>query len=87
MCQAQLAVGGNGPLQKEVLISREIYECLPTAFSVLNAVGVLVPMTIGEVDNELEALVAGGHYLAADDDNGEGVDVVAEGDSDGGPVE
>ena len=37
VCQVHLAVGGDGPLVKEVLISPETYESLPTTFSALTA--------------------------------------------------
>lgn len=86
VCQAQLAVGSDGPLLKEVLISREMYESLPTAFSVLNTVGQLVPITVGEVDGELEALFAVGDDSVAGpqgDENDARIDVYGEGQSDG----
>lgn len=66
VCQAQLAVGTDGPLLQEVLISREMYESLPTAFSVLNTVKQLLPMTVGEVDDELETLCSGEHHPLAE---------------------
>lgn len=90
VCRAQLAVGNDGPLLKEVLISREMYESLPTAFSVLNAVGGLVPIAVGEVDGELEALFALGDALVAGQEGDEdvaGIDTFGEGNSDGSSVD
>lgn len=90
VCQVQLAVGRGGPLLKEVLISREMYESLPTAFSVLNTVGELVPKTVGELDDELEALLnSGDGHLAGRENDEEAADddTFDDRDWDGGSTE
>ncbi|OBB78142.1 hypothetical protein A5759_01940 [Mycobacterium sp. 852014-52144_SCH5372336] len=90
VCQVQLAVGNGGPLLREVLISRELYESLPTAFSVLNTVGDLVPKTVDELDDELASLLSSGDDNAIgseDDDEGADFDAYGDGDWDSGPTE
>jgi hypothetical protein len=88
VCQAQLAVGSDGPLRKEVLLSQETYDSLPTAFSVLNAVRELVPMTVDQVDGELDALFTSEDQVGADlerDEESARIDARGDGHLDGGP--
>ncbi len=72
VCKAVLAVGGDEPLLKEVLIAPVTFESLPTTFSVLNVTRELVPMTVSEVDDELEAILTENEVsdsdLAGDED-------------------
>jgi hypothetical protein len=87
VCQAQLAVGGDGPLTKEVLLSQETYDSLPTAFSVLNAVRELVPMMVSQVDEEFETFFISEDHLGAElerDEESAHIDARRDGQSDGG---
>jgi hypothetical protein len=72
VCKAPLAVGGDQRLLKEVLIAPVTFESLPTTFSVLNVARELMPMTVSEVDGELEAMLtdneASDSDLAHDED-------------------
>lgn len=88
VCQAQLAVGGDGPLRKEVLLSQDTYDSLPTAFSVLNAVRELVPLMVGQVEGELEAIFISEDHLGAEvepDEEIARIDARRDGQLDGGP--
>ena len=58
VCQAQLTVEQGCPLMKEVLVSPELLDSLPTAFAVLTVSSDLVPMTVDKLDEELEAFLS-----------------------------
>jgi hypothetical protein len=57
VCQAQLTMEQGRPLMKEVLVSPELLDTLPTAFTVLTMSSDLVPMTVDKLDEELEAFL------------------------------
>jgi hypothetical protein len=65
VCQAQLTTEQGRPLMKEVLVSPELLENLPTAFSVLTMSSDLVPMTVDKLDEELEAFISA-HAMVAE---------------------
>lgn len=59
VCQAQLTMEHGRPLMKEVLVSPELLDNLPTAFAVLTMSSDLVPMTVDKLDEELEIFLSG----------------------------
>lgn len=58
VCLAQMMTAGGHSLKKEVLVSGELLEGLPTAFTALAASRDLVPATVDHLDEELQALIA-----------------------------
>jgi hypothetical protein len=57
VCRVQMMTASGRPLTKEALVSGELLEGLPTAFSALAASRDLVPATVEHLDEELRALI------------------------------